>query len=514
MERKRFNFVRRISKLVQRRKHLFILLGGVTLGLVIVQSMEVAMKHTSTDEYCLSCHVHDHAGDSWKLSSHVDNKGGVQAHCVDCHLPPKGHGHLAAKIKHGAKDVYGYFFKDSTDFNWEAKRAPEIANGFTYESACLKCHTNLFPTTLSQKGDDSHLYYLANQEKMTCLNCHQKMGHYDPTYKHEHNKDFGNNSDENKTVYTAAAEVTEFKNYTEFIPGSSVSFNMKAIPAGEFEIGSTKDDSFSEKDEYPKKKVKLSRFFMAEVEVSWDEFLAWFNQTSSEGRKEGDAKTEEVDAFSGATPPWGAPDQGWGKGTRPAITMSHHAAVMYCKWLSAVTGKNYRLPTEAEWEYAARAGSKTAYFFEGDPKDYSNQTTWNKIFGADTTFIARYVIYDVNSNSKTQDPSAVKANPFGLKNMLGNVAEFCSDWYASNAYAKYPKGEVLNPKGPKKGREHVVRGGSFKDDAGLVRVANRDYTKTKAWLKTDPQVPKSIWWYSDAVHVGFRVVCEPDERVK
>lgn len=508
------NFFQKLSKRISRRKHLFILLSGIIITFVFIHFSQIGMRYTSTNEYCLSCHVHDHAGNSWKLSTHVDNQGGVVANCVDCHLPPKGHGHLAAKIKHGAKDVYGYLFKDSTDFKWESKRAPEIANNFTYESACLKCHSNLFPTTLSQKGDDSHLYYLANNEQMTCLNCHQKMGHYDPNYKHEQNQSFGNNSNTEKTIYTSATKVTEFKNYTEYIPGSSVSFNMKAIPAGKFIIGSSTKEKFSDKDEHPQRQVYVSRFFMAEVEVTWDEFLTWFNQTSSEGRKEGEQKNVEVDAFSGATPPWGAPDQGWGKGKRPAITMSHHAATMYCKWLSAVTGKNYRLPTEAEWEYAARAGSQSAYFFKGTSKDYSNQTTWNKIFGADTTVIARYAIYDANSNGKTQLPDMVQPNSWGLKNMLGNVAEFCSDWYAANTYAKYPKREILNPKGPKKGREHVIRGGSFKDDAGLIRSANRGHTQTRAWLKTDPQVPKSIWWYSDAVHVGFRVVCEPDKQIK
>jgi formylglycine-generating enzyme required for sulfatase activity len=101
----------------------------------------------------------------------------------------------------------------------------------------------------------------------------------------------------------------------------------------------------------------------------------------------------------------------------------------------------------------------------------------------------------------------VQPNPFGLKNMAGNVAEFCSDWYSPNTYATYEDG-VENPKGPASGREHVVRGGSFQSDASMLRNAARNYTQTKAWLKTDPQVPKSIWWYSDANHVGFRVVCD------
>ncbi|MBN1819820.1 MAG: SUMF1/EgtB/PvdO family nonheme iron enzyme, partial [Prolixibacteraceae bacterium] len=113
---------------------------------------------------------------------------------------------------------------------------------------------------------------------------------------------------------------------------------------------------------------------------------------------------------------------------------------------------------------------------------------------------------------RTQEPSFVKANPFGLKNMLGNVAEFCLDYYDPAVYEKYPAGIIKNPRGPRSGEEHVIRGGSFLSSARELRAANRNYTKTKEWLVTDPQIPKSIWWYSDCKHVGFRVVCEFDEN--
>jgi sulfatase modifying factor 1 len=240
--------------------------------------------------------------------------------------------------------------------------------------------------------------------------------------------------------------------------------------------------------------------------------MAFFSQTGAEGKSETStgSKGQQTDAITGATPPWGAPDQGWGKGNRPAITMTHHAATVYCQWLSQVTGKKYRLPTEAEWEYAARGGTTGPYFFEGDAKDYTSEGFFKKLFGADTSNINAYVIYKENSGAKTQEPGIVKPNPFGLKNMLGNVAEFCQDWYAPDAYASYPTGNkaIINPKGPSEGTEHVIRGGSYLSDAKDVRIASRDHTLRESWLVTDPQIPKSIWWYSDSRHVGFRVVCE------
>ena len=187
--------------------------------------------------------------------------------------------------------------------------------------------------------------------------------------------------------------------------------------------------------------------------------------------------------------------------------MSHHAAEVYCEWLSLKTGKKYRLPTEAEWEYAVRGGTQTPYFFEGSPKDYTNKGLMKSIFGAKTEIIEEYAVYVQNSQLKTQEPSFVKENPFGLLNMSGNVWEFTGDYYSEDAYSEYG-GEVNDPKGPEAGTEYVIRGGAFDSDAIELRSANRDQTQTDNWLVTDPQMPKSIWWYSDSKNVGFRVVCE------
>ena len=275
-------------------------------------------------------------------------------------------------------------------------------------------------------------------------------------------------------------------------------------------MGSPESEQLRSTGEDPVKTVHLSPFYMAEVEVTWNEFLAFYTASASEGRStdtEGSRLHTEVDAITGPTPPYGQPDQNWGMGTRPAITMSYHAAEIYCRWLSQVTGKTYRLPTEAEWEYAARGGTQTPYFFEGNPKSF----TEGGFFRKRNTLIDNYVIYTANSMGRTQTPDMVEPNPYGLKNMLGNAAEYVSDWYAPDAYSMLVDG-ATDPKGPPSGTERVIRGGHFRSDAGQIRSASRDYTRTADWLKSDPQMPKSIWWLSDCNYISFRVVCEFDEK--
>jgi len=315
-------------------------------------------------------------------------------------------------------------------------------------------------------------------------------------------------------LFTEPARVTVFDDFTEQIPNSSVSFRMIAIDGGTYQMGSPEDEPFRDPDEGPARTVSLSPFFMAEVEVTWNAFWTFYSQTMSEGRLDPEtvfaSNAGKVDAISGPTPPFGNPGQGWGSGDRPAITMSHYAAEIYCQWLSGMTGKRYRLPTEAEWECACRGGTETPYYFEGDPKRLSDEGLRNRIFGTDTQHIGSQTVYTLNSGGKTQEPSTVDANPFGLKNMLGNVFEYCSDWYAADAYSQ-TAAVVTDPLGPGSGTEYVIRGGSYLSDAADLRSASRFSTETEAWLKTDCQQPKSIWWLSDMKGIGFRVVCEPGD---
>lgn len=140
----------------------------------------------------------------------------------------------------------------------------------------------------------------------------------------------------------------------------------------------------------------------------------------------------------------------------PVEQVSWEDAVEFCKKLSELpeekkAGRVYRLPTEAEWEYACRAGSKTAYSF-----------------GADSTSIGDYAWFTENSGSKTHPVGEKKANAWGLYDMHGNVWEWCSDWYG-----EYPKGAVSDPVGPREGSHRVGRGGGWCDEAAICRSAFR-----------------------------------------
>lgn len=462
----------------------------------------------------MSCHIHPHAEDSWKKSAHFYNKSGIKVHCVECHLPPRDEkGYLLEKAKTGLKDIYGFYFKDSASFNWKNKSQIGHAVKIVYNNSCVRCHQTIFSRDLSKEGGIAHLYYQNNAEKLNlqCINCHLDAGHFDPDYKHGKMTGIPTVTAEVSEPFTEPAHIKGFVNFTEHIPFTTVSFKMIAVPGGTFKMGSPPNEPFRKKDEGPVRTVTISSFFMGEAEVSWDEYWSFFAATMSEGRMDPllakKQNSANADAITGPTPPFGIPDQGWGGGKRPALTMTHYAASTYCQWLSKVTGKKYRLPTEAEWEFACRSGTETPYFFEGNPKRLTGIGILKKIFGQDTTHINRYVVYSLNSTGKTQEPGFVNANPFGLKNMPGNVMEFCSDWYSENAYQTTGL-KVTDPRGPEEGTEHVVRGGNYSFDAKDLRSARRDRTKTVEWMKTDPQNPKSIWWYTDIKGIGFRVVCE------
>src|SRR3954454_21968918 len=166
-----------------------------------------------------------------------------------------------------------------------------------------------------------------------------------------------------------AEEPVRPANYTETIPGSDVRFAMIAIPGGTFTMGSPENEKGRSKDEGPRRRVEIRPFWMGKTEITWDEYNEFRKGGFVSNRTNAEALAKDVDAVTRPTPPYPDETRGFGREGYPAIGISHHAAMEYCDWLSKTTGKTYRLPTEAEWEWACRAGTTTAYSFGDDPKD-------------------------------------------------------------------------------------------------------------------------------------------------
>jgi formylglycine-generating enzyme required for sulfatase activity len=289
------------------------------------------------------------------------------------------------------------------------------------------------------------------------------------------------------------AEEAKHANYVEKIPGTKISFEMVAIPGGTFMMGSPEGEKGRKPDEGPQHPVTIRPFWMGKCEVTWDEYDAYWKPES----KKFDPKLPKVDVITRPTPPYEDETFKLGREGQPVICITHHAAMEYCRWLSIRTGKAYRLPTEAEWEYAARAGTKTAYFFGEDPKK-----------------LGEYAWYEPNSKDKPQPVGKKKPNPWGLHDVYGNVAEWCLDQYDKNYYKRFPTdkptvGPVNLP--TNKRFSNVTRGGGWWDPAKLCRSASR-VGSDPTWILLDPNRPKSIWWLTSAENVGFRVVRAVEEQ--
>ena len=290
-----------------------------------------------------------------------------------------------------------------------------------------------------------------------------------------------------------AATAAGMKPYTEKVPGTDVAFDMVPIPAGTFVMGSPAGEANRAKDEGPPFPVKLAPFWMGKREVTWAEYGLWALGRDRAIRKRSKVKPtdrdRQADAITRATPPYGDCTFGMGRQGRPAISMSQLAAKMYCKWLSAKTGRYYRLPTEAEWEYACRAGTRTAYSFGADPK-HLGACAW----------------YAGNSDEKYHPVGRKKPSPWGLYDMHGNVAEWVLGGYTANGYARFAGKPARGPLvAATEIHPRVVRGGSWRDGPARLRSAARRASGPK-WSLRDPQIPQSIWWHTDAQFVGFRVV--------
>ncbi|MCB9892164.1 MAG: formylglycine-generating enzyme family protein [Planctomycetes bacterium] len=297
-----------------------------------------------------------------------------------------------------------------------------------------------------------------------------------------------------KTQDEAKAE-KPFVAYRETIPGTGVAFDMVPIPAGKFVIGSPDDEDDRKASEGPQRHVALDAFWMGKCEITWQEYELWQLDLDRQRRKvlEKDALPcdTQADAVTRPTKPYADMTFGMGQDGYPAICMTQLAAKTYCQWLSAKTGHYYRLPTEAEWEYACRAGTTTRWSFGDDPEKLGD-----------------YAWYTDNSEDKYHKVGTKKPNPWGLYDMHGNVSEWCLDAFYVDSYGKrWPEGEVVrNPYVvPVTVFPRVARGGSWDDDADDLRSARR-IASDEDWKMQDPQIPQSVWYHTDAQFLGFRIV--------
>jgi formylglycine-generating enzyme required for sulfatase activity len=286
-----------------------------------------------------------------------------------------------------------------------------------------------------------------------------------------------------------APPATVLAPYTETIPGTRVRFDMVPIPGGRFTIGSPANEAGRGVDEGPRREVVIEPFWLGKCEVTWDEYALWAEQRDL--LLDDPAQKLRVDGVSRPTAAYTDMTFGMGRDGYPAICMTQHAARTYCEWLSKTTGHAYRLPTEAEWEYACRAGTTTAYGFGDDPEQ-----------------LPRYAWFRGNSGEKSHPVGTKEPNAFGLCDMHGNVAEWVLDrWFEGG----YHEDQDPFAAAPTAKTACVVRGGSWADPPELLRSAARRGS-TPAWQAQDPQMPKSVWYLTDAKFVGFRVLRPGKDR--
>lgn len=279
-----------------------------------------------------------------------------------------------------------------------------------------------------------------------------------------------------------------FSAYKFVIPGSVMQHSMVPISGGSFFMGSNSAEKNRKSDEGPQRKITIMPFWMGAFEVSRDEFDVFFHDNNT-------SENSKVDAITRPSPQYIDFSLGMGKeGGYPVNSLSQFAALMYCRWLYNKTNIFYRLPTEAEWEYACRAGSTTTYFFGNDEAD-----------------LEKYAWYKDNSKDKFHQAGLKLPNAWGLYDILGNVCEWTLDHYDEKKLLNWKEdtdsifGSFNKARYPK-----VLRGGGFQDEASQLRSANR-FQSDPSLNRRDPQIPKSKWWLTDAPAIGFRIV-RPKEQ--
>lgn len=300
-------------------------------------------------------------------------------------------------------------------------------------------------------------------------------------------------SEEMKLVRKIHSKILEtsqkdsLETYVEDLP-TGVSFTMKPVPAGSYKWqGKAAKDGAME--------VQLSAFWMGMKEVTWEEYEPFM---LSELPRERSGELLEfmkeqiddpVEMIARPTAPYHTMSFGMPKDGHPALSMTQHAANKYCQWISYQTGHFYRLPTEAEWEYAYGANQDQTYWDGG--QSAANQ----------------YAVFGGDQEAHYGPVGGLKGNKFGIHDMAGNVAEWTLDKYVDNRKKFYgsltklidPWIKATSP------YPHVVKGGHYRAGFDEILVHSRVASEPK-WKASDPQVPKSVWYMTDYPFIGFRIV--------
>lgn len=249
------------------------------------------------------------------------------------------------------------------------------------------------------------------------------------------------------------------KNYVQQIPGTLVKFEMIAVPSGKIDNQS------------------MSAFWIGKTEVTYDEYQLFFEE---ERDPEPKPPIEGPDAITRPSPPYIDFTLGMGKvGGFPANSMQQFAALMYCKWLYAKTNVFYRLPTEAEWEYAYDLGTH----------------------GAAISNVMNEAWFEENSGNKYRKVAQKLPNALGIYDMMGNVSEWVLDHFQAKKSTLPPNQAVFI----EKDADALVKGGNFRSPKSELTKGFRQ-AADPIWNRRDPQIPKSKWWNADSPFVGFRVL--------
>ena len=270
---------------------------------------------------------------------------------------------------------------------------------------------------------------------------------------------------------------------TETIPGTEVSLTLVRLPGGQFMMGSPPDEAGREEDEGPQRLITVEPFYIGMHEVLYD---AWsiYRTRERDNSMAAPSVDFDPDIVARPSPPYEDPAHGMGTMGHPAVGMTQWAALQFARWLTEKTGNFYRLPTEAEWEYACRAGTTTPFSFGEGTLDAH---AWH-----------------YGNSDEAFHPIGLKApNPWGLFDMHGNVAEWTLDEYDATFYAQMAANSPWSV--PTRLYPRTVRGGAYDDDPAALRCAAR-LESSASWKRRDPQIPKSMWWNTDSPFVGFRIV--------